>query len=67
MGKLSGSSSSANAATSLVYIFMHPMNRDWNILNWNIRGINDTKKWLALRNTISKANADIICVQETKR
>lgn len=43
------------------------MNKNWNILNWNIRGINDSNKWLALRNKISESNCDIVCLQETKR
>ena len=43
------------------------MNRNWNILNWNIRGINDSNKWLALRNKIAEANVDIVCLQETKK
>ena len=42
-------------------------NRQWNILNWNIRGINDSAKWLALRNKITEADCDIVCIQETKR
>ena len=46
---------------------MTQMNRNWNILNWNIRGINDPNKWLALKNKIVECNADIICIQETKR
>ena len=43
------------------------MNRNWNILNWSIRGINDSKKWLSLRNKIEEANVDIICLQEIKK
>ena len=43
------------------------MHKNWNILNWNIRDINDSNKWLALRNKIDEANADIICLQETKK
>ena len=43
------------------------MESNWNILNWNIRGINDREKWLALNNKISDTKCDIICNQETKR
>ena len=43
------------------------MNRQWHIVNWNIRGINDSDKWNALRNKINEARGDIICIQETKR
>jgi hypothetical protein len=42
-------------------------NRLWKILNWNLRGINSEKKWLALASKISKSNCDIVCLQETKR
>jgi exonuclease III len=42
-------------------------NRNWKILNWNIRGINSDKKWNALSNKIDECGCDIICLQETKR
>ena len=41
--------------------------RSWNILNWNIRGINVEAKWLALKQKIEESAAGIICLQETKR
>ena len=45
------------------------MNRDrvWNILCWNIRGLNDPSKWPALRNKLEESNASIVCLQETKK
>ena len=43
------------------------MNKDWSILNWNIRGLNDPKKWTAIRNKIEESNCAILCIQETKR
>ena len=42
------------------------MNRDRNILNWNIRGINDPKKWTALANKIEESQFSIVSLQETK-
>jgi exonuclease III len=42
-------------------------NRIWKIMNWNIRGINSEKKWLALGNKIEECGCEIICMQETKR
>jgi endonuclease/exonuclease/phosphatase family metal-dependent hydrolase len=42
-------------------------NRSWHILCWNIRGINSTHKWAALRSKIHESKCDIICLQETKR
>ena len=41
--------------------------RDWNILCWNIRGINGTEKWDAVRDKIEECASYIICLQETKR
>lgn len=49
------------------FFVMARTHRNWNILNWNIRGINDSSKWLALRNKISETNCDIVCLQETKK
>jgi exonuclease III len=43
------------------------LNRSWKILNWNLRGINSEKKWLALSSKIVESGCDIICLQETKR
>lgn len=43
------------------------MNKQWKILNWNIRGINDKDKWLAIQNKIDETDCDLICIQETKR
>ena len=41
--------------------------RDWNILCWNIRGINDSDKWEAIRFKIEECNASIFYLQETKK
>ena len=43
------------------------MDTNLNILNWNIKGINDRDKWLALKDKIQETNCDVICIQETKR
>lgn len=42
-------------------------NRAWKVLNWNIRGINSSNKWLALGNKIEESGCSIVCLQETKR
>ena len=39
----------------------------WNILCWNIRGVNSEPKCLALRNKIDESNCSIVCLQETKK
>lgn len=43
------------------------MTTTWNILNWNIRGINDDKRWPALSNKIEESACSILYLQETKR
>lgn len=42
-------------------------NRSWNVLSWNVRGINSQTRWNAIKSKISESNSDIICLQETKR
>lgn len=39
---------------------------NWNILCWNVRGLNSSKKQLALSNAITASGCAIICLQETK-
>jgi exonuclease III len=41
-------------------------NHKWNILCWNIRGINASCKWTSLRSKIKESSCDILCIQETK-
>ena len=43
------------------------MNRSWNILCWNVRGLNGKDKWNALRNKIDESSYAVVCLQETKR
>ena len=40
--------------------------QSWNVLCWNIRGLNADKKRLALSNAIQSSGCAIICLQETK-
>jgi hypothetical protein len=42
-------------------------NRSWNILNWNVRGLNSTDKCNAIRAKIEECNCSIFCIQETKK
>ena len=44
-----------------------PPKQQWNVLVWNIRGINSNDKLLAIRNAIETCGCDVICLQETKR
>lgn len=42
-------------------------NNQWNMLCWNVRGINSDKKQLAIRNAIDVSGCSVVCFQETKR
>jgi exonuclease III len=42
-------------------------NRKWQVLCWNIRGINSSNKWSAVKSKINESACDIVCLQETKR
>ena len=41
--------------------------RNWHILCWNIRGINVSEKWDAVRDKIEESACLVICLQETKK
>lgn len=41
--------------------------RTWNVLNWNVRGINGRWKWDAVKDKIVQSSYDIVCLQETKK
>jgi exonuclease III len=43
------------------------MSISWNILNWNIRGINSQERWDDIKQRVEECNCNIICLQETKR
>jgi endonuclease/exonuclease/phosphatase family metal-dependent hydrolase len=46
---------------------MNYNSRSWNVLCWNVRGINDSEKWNSIHNKIEERGANIFCLQETKR
>ena len=52
---------------NLLVFFDFLMNRAWNILCWNVRGINAAEKWANNRNKIDESNCEIFCFQETKK
>jgi exonuclease III len=39
---------------------------NWVVLDWNVRGLNDKDKRLAVYNKIEESNCAVICLQETK-
>ncbi|KAJ1257303.1 hypothetical protein BS78_K109800 [Paspalum vaginatum] len=41
--------------------------KNWNVLSWNIRGINHRNKWDALRQKIEESACAIVCIQGNKR
>ena len=41
--------------------------RNWNILNWNIRGLNSDDKCNAIKAKIEESACSVYCIQETKR
>jgi exonuclease III len=41
--------------------------RNWQILCWNIRGLNASAKWDAVREKIEEIACSVICLQEKKR
>jgi exonuclease III len=43
------------------------MLRIWNILDWNIRGINSHHRWDDIRLGTEESSCGIICFQDTKR
>ena len=45
----------------LYFVTMNSHSRDWNILCWNIRGLNDSDKWDP-RNKIEESSANILCL-----
>lgn len=48
-------------------IYLMTMARTWNILNWNITGTNDPKKWTDISNKIEESACSVVYLQETKR
>jgi exonuclease III len=40
--------------------------QSWQILCWNIRGLNDSNKWEAVRNKVEESACSIFCLQEMK-
>lgn len=44
-----------------------PQGKRWNILCWNIRGINSEDKQIAICNAVVASGCDVLCLQETKR
>jgi hypothetical protein len=45
---------------------MSQPNRNWSVLSWNVGGMNDTRKWNAIRNKIEESACVAFYLQETK-
>jgi hypothetical protein len=46
---------------------LNQQSRNWNILNWNIRGLNSKDKCNAIKEKIEESSCAVFCIQETKR
>ena len=44
-----------------------PLLVSWNVLCWNVRGLNSEANQLALSNAINSSGCAVICLQETKK
>jgi exonuclease III len=54
----------------LVYSMSNPISvnfMEWSVLSHNVRGINSTAKWNAIRCSIRDAGCEVVCLQETKK
>ena len=40
---------------------------NWNVLCWNVSGLNSEPKQLALFNAITASGCVVVCLQETKK
>ena len=45
---------------------MNRHQKSWNVLNWNIRGLNDAAKQRAVKAKIEESACDVLCLQKTK-
>ena len=43
------------------------MDRNWTIMDWNLRGINSQTRWDDIRKNVDESNCNVMCFQETKR
>ena len=51
---------------SLSYAIMSNIYRNWNVLCWNVRGLNSEARQRAVRQKIEESQCSIACLQETK-
>jgi hypothetical protein len=47
--------------------FVTMNSRAWNILCWNVRGLNDKDKWGPIRNKIEESHANIFVFKKQKK
>ena len=53
-------------SVSLIHFAMNNF-KSWNVLCWNIRGMNAESKLLSLRQKIEDSGCQVCCIQETKK
>jgi hypothetical protein len=42
-------------------------NRNWSVLNWNVRGLNSADKCNVIRSKIEESSCAVFCIQKTKK
>jgi hypothetical protein len=52
---------------AVTQLFVSMSKQCWKVLNWNIRGLNDKKKWTLIFDKIKESGCHVICFQGTKR
>ena len=51
---------------TLSYAIMSNISRNWNVLCWNVRGLNSENRQRAVRHKTDESHCAIACFQETK-
>ena len=51
----------------LLCVSCHLSSVVWNILGWNVCGLNAGTKWNSIKNKIEESAASVFCLQETKK
>ena len=59
--------SSSSLCTPICFFIMRNVFKSWNVLCWNIRGMNADTKLLSLRQKIEESGCHVFYVQETKK
>ena len=50
----------------LIFVLMSNVCKNWIVLCWNVRGLNNPAKRKAVREFVTLVKANLVCLQETK-